>query len=59
MMTGMAASIWLAIELGGMRVNSATTLSELLIFIVGLLLLTGLTAVLLHWNRRGRLDPFV
>ncbi|MCL4870959.1 MAG: hypothetical protein KJ063_18525 [Anaerolineae bacterium] len=55
----MAASIWLAIELGGMRVNSATTLSELLIFIVGLLLLTGLTAVLLHWNRRGRLDPFV
>jgi hypothetical protein len=53
------AGILLTIELGGMSVISASSLSDILIFVVGLLFLTGLTAVLLRWNRRSRPDPFV
>lgn len=53
------AGIPLTIELGGMSVISASSLSDILIFVVGLLFLTGLTAVLLRWNRRTRPDPFI
>lgn len=53
------AGIPLTIELGGMSVISASSLSDILIFVVGLLFLTGLTAVLLRWNRRARPDPFI
>ena len=54
-----SVQFFLTIELGGMRVISASTLGEVLIFTAGLLLLTGLTAILLRWNRRTRPDPFV
>ncbi|MBK9050388.1 MAG: hypothetical protein IPL78_05530 [Chloroflexi bacterium] len=53
------AALFLTIELGGMRVSSASTLGELLAFMAGLLFLTGLTAILLRWNRRTRPDPFI
>ena len=46
-------------ELGGMRVSSASTLGELLAFMAVLRFLTGLTAILLRWNRRTRPDPFI
>jgi hypothetical protein len=53
------AELFLTIELGGMSVISASTLGELLVFMAGLLFLTGLTAILLRWNRRTRPDPFI
>ncbi len=53
------AGILLTIELGGMSVISASSLSDILIFVAGLLFLAGLTAVLLRWNRHARPDPFV
>jgi len=54
-----SAEILLTIELGGMSVISASTLSDILIFVAGLLFMTGLTAIFLRWNRRTRPDPFV
>lgn len=54
-----SVDILLTIELGGMSVISASTLSDILIFVAGLLFMTGLTAILLRWNRRTRPDPFV
>ncbi len=48
----------LAIELGDFSLNSATSQGDVLWFIGGLLLLTGLTAVTLWWQRRARPDPF-
>lgn len=48
----------LAIELGDFTLNSATSPTDVLWFIGGLLLLTGLTAVTIWWQRRARPDPF-
>lgn len=49
----------LVIELGEFRLLSVTPLSEVVWFIIGLLLLSGSSAALLWWNRRARPDPFV
>jgi hypothetical protein len=48
----------LAIELGNFTLNTATSPTDVLWFIGGLLLLTGLTAVTIRWQRRARPDPF-
>ena len=51
--------LWpLVIELGNFSLSSATPLRELLWFALGLLLLTGITAVVLWWQRRTQTDPF-
>lgn len=48
-----------AIELGDMTINSATPLGEMLWFGFGLLLLAGLTALILWWQKKSRPDPFI
>lgn len=51
--------IWVwAIELGDFRLNSATPLGELLWFVLGLFVLTGVTYAVIRWNDRSRPDPF-
>ena len=56
----MYTTVWpLVIELGNFRLTSATPLNEVAWFLVGLLLLTGLSAAVLWWHRRARPDPFV
>ena len=47
-----------AIDLGDFSIRSATSLSDMLWFGGGLLLLMGLTAVALWWQRRSQPDPF-
>jgi hypothetical protein len=49
----------LVIELGEFRLRSATPWDDLGWFVVGLLLLTGLSFLALWRNRRARPDPFV
>jgi hypothetical protein len=48
----------LAIELGNFTLNTATSPTDVLWFIGGLLLLTGITAVTIRWQRRTHPDPF-
>jgi len=51
--------LWsLVIVLGDFRLQSVTPLSEVIWFIIGLLLLAGSTAAILWWNRRTQPDPF-
>ena len=49
----------LVIELGEFTINSVTPLSEVIWFIVGLLVLAGSSTAVLWWNRRTRPDPFL
>jgi hypothetical protein len=52
--------LWFSvIELGDFKLTSATPLNEVAWFIVGLLLLTGLSTAVLRWHRRARPDPFI
>ncbi len=54
-----AVPILLVIELGDLRLSSASSLADMGWFLAGLLILGGLSAFVLWWNRRGRRDPFV
>jgi hypothetical protein len=47
-----------AIDLGDFSISSATSLTDMLWFGGGLLMLMGLTAVTLWWQRRSQPDPF-
>jgi hypothetical protein len=51
-------TLW-AIELGDFRLTSMTSLTELLWFVTGLLILSGATYAFLRWNNRSRPDPFL
>jgi hypothetical protein len=48
----------LVIELGNFSLSSVTPLSDLLWFIVGLVLLAGSTMLVLWYTRRSSTDPF-
>lgn len=48
-----------AIDLGDFSISSATSLNDMIWFMAGLLLLMGLTAVTLWWQRRSQPDPFI
>jgi hypothetical protein len=47
------------IELGNFQLRSATPWGEVGWYVAGLLLLTGLSLVVLWWNRRAGPDPFI
>lgn len=49
----------LVIELGDFRLVSATPLTDVIWFVIGLILLAGTSAAALWWNRRARPDPFL
>ncbi|MCA9992017.1 MAG: hypothetical protein H6666_14255 [Ardenticatenaceae bacterium] len=50
---------FLVIELGNLRLSTATPLADVGWFVLGLLMLAGLSVLVLWWSRRGRRDPFV
>jgi hypothetical protein len=55
----MLFALWpLVIELGDFRLESVTPLSDVIWFIIGLLLLAGTSAAVLWWHRRTQPDPF-
>lgn len=49
----------LAIELGDLRLSHAASATEIAWFVGGLFLLTGLSWLVLRWNRHARPDPFL
>lgn len=53
----LAAALW-SIELGDFQLRSFSSLGELLWFVLGLFVLTGVTYAFLRWNNRSRPDPF-
>ena len=50
--------ILLAIELGDININNASSNSEIIWFAAGLLTLIGVTTALIWWQRRSKPDPF-
>ncbi len=54
-----ALFITLAIDLGDFSLNSVTSLSDILWFVGGLVVLLGLTAWVIYHHRRTQPDPFV
>lgn len=50
--------IRLAIDLGDFSLQSVTSLSDILWYIGGLIILVGLTALVIYHHRRTRPDPF-
>lgn len=56
----MVFTFWpIVIELGKFKIQSQTPLQEVIWFIIGLILLAGLSAAVLWWNHRSQPDPFV
>jgi hypothetical protein len=51
------SALW-AIELGDFQLKSFSSLGELVWFVLGLFVLSGVTYVFLRWNNRRRPDPF-
>jgi hypothetical protein len=49
----------LVIELGNFRLHNDASLSEFGWFVAGVIFLTGLSALVLWWNRRAQPDPFL
>lgn len=47
-----------AIDLGDFSLQSVTSLSDILWYIGGLIILLGLTALVIYHHRRTRPDPF-
>lgn len=48
----------LSIDLGDFRLDFATSLGDVVWLVLGMLILASLTALVIHWNRRARPDPF-
>jgi hypothetical protein len=48
----------LAIDLGDFNLALATSIWDVIWFLLGLVILTGLTAFVIRWNRREQPDPF-
>ena len=52
--------LWpLVVELGDFQLHNASTWGEFGWFVAGIVFLTGLSALVLWWNRRAQPDPFL